>query len=512
MSFAASSERPRRRIKVRARRPPPEAPRLARLCTDALPAPNMFARIYLYEWLTRFEDVDALGWPRRRLDAVHCWDAYLALKLLQRLAMHLAGLTELDAGQPAAGFARLVRALRRHAHDVDAPAPWAAADALLARAAVPPCTLAEVDLDLPSWTRPNPRAPEPVLPRRTRSMSRLAHAVAALDDEEEAEAPADGTRRSRRAEQLAVKKRNEDLRQRAERVLGAAQEEDDDEEEDGAEPMHLEAKIACLVRLCDLLSTPRGTPASSGLHRLVQPLVDELPAQEKRARDASAHVQAECDAAAKAVQKRAPSMVSARYEAWQHEVRRPLTQRKELGAANEHAVQGAHAEQYVALKRSSPRGGPLGRDLDGNEYWHLCPLVAPHGEHDACVGSALPGFSGHWSQVLVVYGTPPGGELGGAAGDATAPEADADADAGGAAPADADVPRKRRRAGDGAGDAAFFGTCDAAAIGALHAYLHHRMERAELSEEAAAAQGALLSALAQVQTYMAWAAAEVPSR
>lgn len=339
VSFAAASERPRRRIKVRTRRPPPEAPKLARIYADALPAPNVYARVYLYEWLVRFENVDALGWPAQRIDAIHCWDGFFLQQLLQRIAVHLAGLTELGSGQPAAGFGRLIRALRRHAHDADAPAPWNAAHALLEHAMVPACVLEEVDVDLPLWRRPSKRAPEPEsLPtRRTRSMTRLVDAVASLEDEEmDVDTPSEGTRRSRRAEQLAAKKRSEDLRQRAERVLGPSvtHEEEAEEEEEAGEPMHLEAKIACLARLCDLLSTPRGTPASSGLHRLVQPLLDGLPNVEKETREHVAQVQSECEAAMKALQKRAPSMVSSRYDAWQEEVGRLA-----------HAAQGAPSRQ-----------------------------------------------------------------------------------------------------------------------------------------------------------------------
>lgn len=335
VSFAAASERPRRRIKVRSRRPPPEAPKLARIYADALPAPNVLARVYLYEWLVRFENVEALGWPAQRIDAVHCWDNFFVQQVLQRIAVHLAGLTELGSGQPAAGFGRLIRALRRHAQDAEAPAPWNAAHALLEHAEVPSCVLEEVDVALPLWRRPSKRAPEPEpLPsRRTRSMTRLVDAVASLDDDEmDVDTPSEGTRRSRRAEQLAAKKRSEDLRQRAERVLGpsVSHEDEAEEEEEEGEPMHLETKVACLVRLCDLLSTPRGTPASSGLHRLVQPLLDGLPTVEKEMREHVAHVQSECDAAMKALQKRAPSMVSQRYDAWQEEVGYPT-----------HAAQGA---------------------------------------------------------------------------------------------------------------------------------------------------------------------------
>ena len=111
-------------------------------------------------------------------------------------------------------------------------------------------------------------------------------------------------------------------------------EEEAEEEEEAGEPMHLEAKIACLARLCDLLSTPRGTPASSGLHRLVQPLLDGLPNVEKETREHVAQVQSECEAAMKALQKRAPSMVSSRYDAWQEEVGRLA-----------HAAQGAPSRQ-----------------------------------------------------------------------------------------------------------------------------------------------------------------------
>lgn len=58
-------------------------------------------------------------------------------------------------------------------------------------------------------------------------------------------------------------------------------------------------------------------------------------------------------------------------------------------------------QENVQVRRLTPRSGPLGRDAQGHEYWHLLPLV-----HEAKRGASVPGvhapFSGHWSEALVV--------------------------------------------------------------------------------------------------------------
>lgn len=71
--------------------------------------------------------------------------------------------------------------------------------------------------------------------------------------------------------------------------------------------------------------------------------------------------------------------------------------------ADAHAARrlAAAVQNHMQERRLTPRSGPLGRDAQGHEYWHLLPVV-----RDADVGAAVPGvhapFSGHWSQALVV--------------------------------------------------------------------------------------------------------------
>lgn len=147
------------------------------------------------------------------------------------------------------------------------------------------------------------------------------------------------------------------------------------------------------------------------------------------------------------------------------------------------------------------------------------PVALPEREQDVASAGALPPFSGHWSQVLVVYGRSPGGVLVGTSEQAPN-HADADTKSEPAEPAGppTDAPTDAPDAPQPPPSVpapptpAFYGTGDAEAIGQLHTYLHHRMEHADLSEHQQAEQAALLAALAQVQSYIAWVQAEVAAR
>ncbi|WFD44856.1 hypothetical protein MPSI1_003527 [Malassezia psittaci] len=538
LSFAGAEGRPKRRIKVKVRRPAPEVPKFDALYENALPAANVFARMYLYEWVVRFENTHNLVCPGQRLDALHCWDDVLLYQLLQRLSMQLAGVASLKSGQPSAGVGALIRCLREYQDDFQSVAPWNAADAYLQDVHAAPFSLEEIDLDLPSWNRPRKRvmATEPIPPRQTRSRTRLVDAVSLVDQESDSEDMSmEGTRRSRRTEQLAIKKRNEQIRQHAREILQHDMSHTESDASAGqpdwdhAQPWHLEAKLACLVRLCDQLSASSSSSTPSRLHQLVQPLVDAYPLREKETRDHLTQVQSECDAALKAMQKRAPSVVSARHDQYKQE-------RKALQVANEHAVLKAQAEQYIELKRWLSRSGPLGRDLDGNEYWHLCPIVPPHSDRQTCIAGATQHFAGHWSQVLLVYGRPPG-EI------EQSDDSNQDPNQTVPTPTPTDPPLANDDPNDpqaaesteqttavnhaSANDqreesltlstqeshqparCEFFGTQKPTEIQQLRTYLQYRMDRAQLGSETAAEQSRLLTNLAQVQNYMKYVEAEL---
>ncbi|WFD00796.1 hypothetical protein MYAM1_003548 [Malassezia yamatoensis] len=538
LSFAGAEQRPKRRIKVKVRRPAPEVPKFDGLYENALPTANILARMYLYEWVVRFENTQNFACPAQRLDALHCWDDVILYQVLQRLAVRLAGVASLKSGQPSAGVGALIRCLREHQDDFQCLAPWNAADAYLQNVHAAHFSLEEIDLDLPSWNRPPKRAmaTDPLPPRQTRSRTRLVDAVSLIDQESDSEdISMEGTRRSRRTEQLTIKKRNQEIQQHAREILqqdtpstepdtSAAQQNWDSDR-----TWHLEAKLACLVRLCDQLSASSSSSTPNRLHQLVQPLIDAYPTREKETRDHLIQVQSECDAALKAMQKRAPSVVSARHEQYKQE-------RKSLQLANEHAVLKAQAEQYIELKRWLPRSGPLGRDLDGNEYWHLCPIVPPHSDRETSIAGATQHFAGHWSQVLLVYGRPPGENQ-------QSDDSNQDPIPTKASPTPTNLPdandgpnglqaaesteqttavnqaiakNQAEESSEGIKQEShqpkrcdFFGTQNPAEIQQLRTYLQYRVDRAQLETETAAEQLRLLTNLAQVQNYMKYVEAEL---
>ncbi|PKI83703.1 hypothetical protein MVES_002480 [Malassezia vespertilionis] len=304
----------RKRAAPRKSAPPPPFPQLY---DGPLPTPNVFARMYLYEWLVHFDDPNALGWPLHCLDALHCWDTAIAYAFLHRLALRLSGLATLGSGQPAARTSRLIDVLRKHKHNPEAYAPWKVAESMLGDH-VPPLSLSEVDMDIPVLSSRTPgvkraATPELPVPRRTRSAARLEAAFTSISESEpELEVAQDGTRRSRRAEQLAAKKRHDDLRMQAEKMLGARTAQEEVQDEQGS--MHLETKFACLARLCTLLCTtpaPKDSvPGATILHRQVQPLLDAFSDTERAAREYTAEVEETCDAEMRAFQRRGPSMIS----------------------------------------------------------------------------------------------------------------------------------------------------------------------------------------------------------
>lgn len=522
------------RIRIKTPDAPP-APKLALAYDGPLPAPNLFARMYLYEWIVRFEDVRGLGCPAARLDILHEWDHVLAGQLLRRFVVRLGALSTLSTGQPVSGTADVVRLLRRHTRNPASHVPWAAALALAAHFHVPPCDLAEVDVPLRAAAEPPARrvVSAPVLPpRRTRNTARLEAAVAALNDAEDPEATP-GVRRSLRAESRAAQQRRDELRERAQRALApprsVSREASPDAEDAAATPVHLEAKIACLVRLCDALcvsqAAPRAAPAqgTSIMHRLIQPMLDDAAAIERHERQQAADVEAQCSGEMRELLRKAPSMTSKRYPEWKR-------RRKELDDTHVREVLAAGVQMDLALRRATPRSGPLGRDMHGNEYWHMLPIA--HEINDP---------AGHWSHMLLVYGP------GLSSKDASSADPD-DAPAPSSAPASADVgaatsdesndvvveveasdedvtggsvpaPAQAEAASDATAREAppstpmsqIYGTSHAADVDALIAHIQHRVKRKYVpgySDDKRGAEQALLPNLLSVRNYLAWAHAD----
>lgn len=366
-------------------------PMLPVLYEGPLPPPNIAARLYLYDYVSMLDDAEALGVPPAHLDAVHAWDDAIVAAILARLIVPLAHLADLAHGTPTSRTADTVKALRKYG--ATSRAAWAAAQSLAAQYPVEPCVLQEVEVGVAPWSVPPPRPPPPDLgPRRTRSSARLEAAVAALHADNEIDEDELGVRRSRRASERAARQREEEVRARA----AAHRARQRSPTPDDAPVLPFEAKVACLVQLCDALSTctSKTPPFESPLHTLVQAVLDRASIEERRVRQKSQATSAACEAEMRACQRRAPSISSPRYATWKAE-------KQALAASHKAQQLAAQVQEHEQSRRSDPRSGPLGRDAQGHEYWHLLAVAPPAALTTSVPGVCAP-FSGHWSQVLVV--------------------------------------------------------------------------------------------------------------
>lgn len=365
------------------------APPLPVIYSGPLRAANILARMYIYEWVLRFDPAfpTALHAP---LDALHEWDATATRRLLERLVLALAGARSLATANRAA-TTEVVDALKKHGSNHDANEPWHAAAELIERQP-------HIELEpLPPVDAPlrgafaEPEAP-PELPRQTRTRARRASAAAAalakLDESsEEEEAPA--TRRSRRNEQRMHQRRDAALRAEAAEFAAAAP------ADDAGEPVALEERIAVLVALCDLACFAPAVVgraplpgAPSVTHALLQPSVDYGADAEKAARSTHAKVLRRHEQAERKLQLARPSARSAGYAAW----------RDEWDALQStHGAEKREADRVLAdeLRQVSLRAGPLGRAADGGVYWRLAPCAW----RGRWVGADT--FSGRWAEYVL---------------------------------------------------------------------------------------------------------------
>lgn len=453
---ASSSQK--RVPRIRVKRADVAFPTLSVMYDGPLPCANIMARLYLYSFLVHLDDAHALAWPAARLDAVHAWDDVLAGALLRRVLAPLGHLTALEQGTPTSRTHDAVTALRRYGPT--AHTPWDAVREMLVHFPVDVPELAAVAAPVRAAPAPKEDVWAPLPPRQTRHAARMQAAVAALDAGVESEGDMDEDpqprRRSQRASDMAAKKREAELRAEAEAWQRRAQRRHPRQPTppppDDAPPTPLETKWAYLVALCDALQVPQGSAHESPLHRLVQARLDTAAALERTAKQHLVDTEAETQAAMKAYQRSAPSIVSPKYAAWKHE-------RQALQHEHGRRVQRARIELYLAQRRGAPRGGPLGCDADGREYWHLLPVEARAEGLAPEAGVAAP-FDGHWSHVLVMH----------------APGADV-----------------------------WHATSSPADVDALVRALQAPRRRAALSTSARAQEAALVPQLQAVRDYVAWA-------
>ncbi|WFD36464.1 hypothetical protein MCUN1_003343 [Malassezia cuniculi] len=298
------------------------APPLPLIYGGPLKEANVCARIYVYEWISRF-DPAFCGTLRAPLDALHEWDATATCRLLARIILALAGATSLaSANRPAT--AEVVAALRKHERNVEANEPWHMATSMLEKQPhIEIQPLPPVDAPL-SGAFAEPVTP-PEQPRLTRTRARRASAVAAAlaqlgessdDDSDEVRA----TRRSRRTEIREQQKKEEALR------AGAAALAGDAPPQDVGSPVSLEERISVLVALCDLACFAPAVAGRAPLpgapsitHAYLQASVDYGADAEKAARSTHAKLVKKHEQAERKLQLARPSANSSGYAGWQEQ-------------------------------------------------------------------------------------------------------------------------------------------------------------------------------------------------
>ncbi|KAK0546864.1 hypothetical protein OC845_004391 [Tilletia horrida] len=148
-------------------------------------------------------------------------------------------------------------------------------------------------------------------------------------------------------------------------------------------PPHLEAKVAILCGLCDVVLQ------TSDAAKEIKAGIDGVAAAEKEHRVTIAQLEKDWGTARDALNAQAPSMAAETYAAWKQ--KRADAEREHKWILIQENVK--HALQLDTLKI---RTGPIGTDLDGRVYWQLSEYI-----------EKMPSQTGgRWAWCLLVEGPP----------------------------------------------------------------------------------------------------------
>lgn len=108
---------------------PVAAPELQVIATSLKPE-NVWARVWIYETLVRFDFIRVPKATLSQLDKFDQWTHRQVQIILERILLALAGLSNINSGQPKGKTTSAVKAYREHGENLTRGEPWAAAQKL----------------------------------------------------------------------------------------------------------------------------------------------------------------------------------------------------------------------------------------------------------------------------------------------------------------------------------------------------------------------------------------------
>lgn len=131
-------------------KPPTEvAPPVFEVIPTKLPHDNMRARMWLYESMVRFDKFGLNRTVLSQLDKFENWTHSMAQDMLACLLKTIAGMSNIEKGQPTKPFVRAITAFRTHGKSLQRGEPWSAATELLTILGLERSPLAFVEHDIP---------------------------------------------------------------------------------------------------------------------------------------------------------------------------------------------------------------------------------------------------------------------------------------------------------------------------------------------------------------------------
>ncbi|KAJ1020768.1 hypothetical protein NDA16_004159 [Ustilago loliicola] len=114
-----------------------------------LPEDNMRARMWIYESMVRFDKFGLNRGVLSQLDKFENWTHAMAQDMLACLLKTIAGLSNIEKGQPTKPFVKAITAYRAHGKNLQRGEPWSAATELLTVLGLQTTRLPHVEHDIP---------------------------------------------------------------------------------------------------------------------------------------------------------------------------------------------------------------------------------------------------------------------------------------------------------------------------------------------------------------------------
>lgn len=151
---------------------PAEAtPPVFEIIPTKLPEENMRVRMWIYESFVRFDKFGLNRGVLSQLDKLEHWTHAMAQDMLACLLKTVAGMTNIEKGQPTKPFVKAITAFRTHGKSLQRGEPWSAATELLSIFGLTRSPLAFVEHDVPVEVEAAAaqRSPSPPVTRVTRA-------------------------------------------------------------------------------------------------------------------------------------------------------------------------------------------------------------------------------------------------------------------------------------------------------------------------------------------------------